>query len=150
MDYRGPRKGKPKRSRSTLRPGRTYNRRYRLEFYDPNAEHHDLPTYPWKMAPPGLATNRQLLALELRPGPQPIAGQILWTRRNKVAVAYLYRIDLAMPKRTPSLAQLLSIEKALQARRTCPTCRTDVGYSIPIRLGECVDCHQARTNTQAA
>lgn len=153
MDYHGPRKGhRRRRSRRTmLRPGRTYNRRYRLEFYDPNAQHHDLPTYPWNMAPEGLATRRQLLALELRPGGQPIAAQILWIRRNKIAVAYLYRIDLALPKRTPSLAQLLSLDKALQARRTCPTCRTDVGYTIPTRLGECVDCHHARVgNSQAA
>lgn len=151
LDYHGPRKEhRSQRSRrSTLRPGRTYNRRYRLEFYDPHAEHHDLPTYPWHMAPGGLATKRQLLALELRPGGQPIAAQILWLRNGKIAVAYLYRIDLAKPKRVPSLAQLLSIEKALQARRTCPTCRTDVGYCIPTRLGECVDCHHTRTGNRS-
>lgn len=105
------------------------------------------------MAPEGLATRRQLLALELRPGGQPVAAQVMWVRRGKPAVAYLYRIEQAKPKRIPSLAQLHAIEKALAARRVCPDCGLDVGYTIPTSLGCCVDCHQAHqasTSSRAA
>jgi hypothetical protein len=97
------------------------------------------------MAPAGLATKRQLLALELRPGGQPIAAQVLWMRHGHQAVAYLYRIDLAKPKRIPTLAQLHAIEKALAARRVCPCCGHDAGYTIPTSLGCCVDCHTQLT-----
>jgi hypothetical protein len=64
-------------------------------------------------------------------------------RRRKDAVAYLYSIAAAKPRRVPTPAQLEAVGKALTARRTCPTCRQDVGYCIPTSLGECVDCHYA-------
>ena len=57
------------------------------------------------------------------------------------AVAYLYSIAAAKPKRVPTPAQLEAVGMALEARRTCPTCRHDVGYGIPRPLGVCVDCH---------
>jgi hypothetical protein len=140
VDYHGPRKGG--RNKTRVRRGRTCNRRYRLEFHDPDGRNHGgLPTYGWRMAPDGLATKRQLLAMELRPGGQPIAAQIMWMRYGRQAVAYLYRIDQAKPKRIPTLAQLHAIEKALQARRTCPICGQDAGYTIPRRLGCCLECH---------
>ena len=139
-DYHGPRT-KKRRSRPGPRR-RTRSRRYRLAFDDPDGTAHGgLPTYGWHLAPDGLATKRQLLALELRPGGQPIAGQVLWMRYGQQAVAYLYRIDLAKPKRIPTLAQLHAIEKALAARRICPLCHDDAGYTIPTSLGCCVDCH---------
>ncbi|MEQ7124379.1 RRQRL motif-containing zinc-binding protein [Actinopolymorpha sp. B11F2] len=141
-DYRGPRRRRGRRARR----GRTYNRRYRIEFHDPDGtDHGGMPTYGWRMAPEGLATKRQLLALELRPGGQPVAAQVLWMRYGKPAVAYLYRIDQAKPKRVPSLAQLHAIEKALAARRICPLCKEDAGYTIPTSLGCCVDCHREHT-----
>jgi hypothetical protein len=62
-------------------------------------------------------------------------------RRRKDAVAYLYSIAAAKPKRVPTTAQLAAMEKALAARRTCPSCRQDVGYCIPTSLGECIECH---------
>ncbi|MET9020711.1 RRQRL motif-containing zinc-binding protein [Actinopolymorpha sp. NPDC004070] len=140
--YNGPRNSGRRRARR--RPGARRRRRLDSRFYDPTgASHGGTPTYPWRMAPDGLATRRQLLALELRPGGQPIAAQILWIRRGKPAVAYLYRIEHAKPKRIPSLAQLHAIEKALAARRVCPDCGVDAGYTIPTSLGCCVDCHQA-------
>ncbi|AEB44215.1 hypothetical protein VAB18032_15515 [Micromonospora maris AB-18-032] len=54
--------------------------------------------------------------------------------------AYLYRLDLARPKRVATPAQLAAIGKALTARRTCRTCGTVRPYCIPRSLGECVDC----------
>ena len=55
-------------------------------------------------------------------------------------MAYLYRADLALPKRQASPAQLGAVAKALAARRTCPTCGTEKPYCIPRSLGECPDC----------
>jgi hypothetical protein len=110
--------------------------------YDPTGEHHGgLPTYPYKFAPKGLATRRQLRALGLRPAGQTIAAQIVWRKGNRVA--YLYRVDLAAPKRTATPAQHAAIHKALTARRTCYTCRQVKDYYIPRRYGECLDCTPA-------
>ena len=51
--------------------------------HDPDGiRHGGLPTWPWRMAPAGLATRRQLAAAGLRPAGQPIAGQIAWTSRR--------------------------------------------------------------------
>ena len=144
--YHGPR-NQPARRRRRPGPQRRSRSRYRVEFDDPTGTRHGgLPTYPWQSAPAGLATKRQLLAAELQPGTQPIAAQVRWMRYGKPAVAYLYRIDAAKPKRIPTLGQLHAIEKALQARRTCPLCRADVGYTIPTSLGCCVDCHTHHTH----
>ena len=115
-----------------------------LEFYDPHGRRFGLPTYPFHWAPDGLYTIRQLRAKNLRPGGQEPAAQIMWRykgrRKNKRCVAYLYRIELALPKRTATPAQRTAIAKALAARRTCPTCGTQKDYYIPRSLGECNDC----------
>ena len=128
--------------------------RYRASFYDPAGARHGLPTWPWRCAPAHLLTRRQLAAQGLRPGGQPIAGQILWIgRHHTLRVAYLYDAALAKPKRSASPRQRLALGKALAARRTCPTCETDVGYYIPRSLGECLDCHDtalARLHPTAA
>jgi hypothetical protein len=119
--------------------------RYRARYLDPaGVRHGGVPTWPWRSAPAHLLTRRQLTARGLRPGGQPVAGQVLWIgRRHTVRVAYLYGIGLAQPKRHPSPRQRAAIGKALAARRTCPTCDTDVGYCIPRSLGECLTCHDA-------
>ena len=107
--------------------------------YDPTGKFHGgTPTFPYKMAPTGLATTRQLRALGLRPAGQDIAAQILWRKGKRVA--YLYRIDLARPKRTATAAQLGALQKALLARRVCDTCKQVKDYYIPRRYGECLDC----------
>jgi hypothetical protein len=111
-----------------------------VEFYDPDGDRHGLPTYPYRWAPTKLATRRQLRAAGLRPGGQPIAGQILWRHRKQRRVAYLYDIAKAKAKRTATPAQQAAIAKALRARRTCPTCRQVKPYYIPRRTGECLDC----------
>jgi len=108
-------------------------------FYDPEGKRHGgLPTYPYRQAPAGLFTVRQLRSEGLRPGGQDIAAQILWRRGKRVA--YLYRADLAKPKRTATPAQRAAIARALRARRTCPECHQVREYYIPRRQGECFDC----------
>ncbi|SCL36835.1 hypothetical protein GA0074692_4463 [Micromonospora pallida] len=111
----------------------------RLRFYDPLGTRHGFPTFPYLMAPAGLATVRQLRAAGLRPGGQDPVAQILWRRGERVA--YLYRLDLAKPKRTATPAQRAAIAKALRARRTCPVCEQVQPYYIPRRYGCCLDCH---------
>ncbi|WP_021594587.1 RRQRL motif-containing zinc-binding protein [Actinomadura welshii] len=109
-----------------------------LKYYDPTGARFGLPTYPYRWAPQGLLTARQLRAEGLRPGGQPVFAQILW--RDGARVAYLYRRDLAKPKRTATPAQRAAIDKALKARRTCSSCGQVRWYYIPRSLGECLDC----------
>jgi len=109
-----------------------------IEFYDPHGTRHAMPTYPYHWAPTGLLTIRQLRAKGLRPGGQQVVAQILWRRGKRVA--YLYREDLALPKRQATPAQLTAIARALRARRICPTCGTEKTYYIPRSKGECNDC----------
>lgn len=109
--------------------------------FDPTGARHGIPTYPWRCAPDGLATRRQLRARGLRPGGQPVAAQILRPRyRRGPLVAYLYRLDKAKPVRPMTPAKRRALACAMLARRTCPQCRTDAGYVIPASLGVCVPC----------
>lgn len=109
--------------------------------YDPTGAQFGLPTYPWRYAPDGLATRRQLRARGLRPGGQSIAAQLLRPRyRRGPLVAYLYRIDRAKPVRPMTPGKRTALDKAMRARRTCPQCLTDAGYVIPASLGTCVPC----------
>ena len=119
--------------------------RYRAKYWDPDGDVYGIPTYWWKGAPDGLATRRQLRLLGLCPGGREPVAQVLWMRRRKDAVAYLYSIAAATPKRVATPAQLDAVGKALAARRICPSCHRDVGYCIPSSLGVCVDCHYARS-----
>lgn len=116
-------------------------------FYDPSGSRYGVPTFPWRMAPDGYATRRQLRAVGLRPGGQDIAAQVLWHSRrywakgtSPVRVAYLYRIDLAKTVRPMTPAKWAALAKANTARQVCPECRTDAGYRIPTSLGMCVNC----------
>ncbi|MFJ7102163.1 RRQRL motif-containing zinc-binding protein [Streptomyces albogriseolus] len=100
-----------------------------------------LPVYRWRLAPDGLATRRQLRAQGLRPGGQDVAAQLERPRRRRgPLVAYLYRVDLAVPVRPMTPARRAALERANRARRTCPSCRRDAGYVIPAALGCCVPC----------
>ncbi|MEU7948487.1 RRQRL motif-containing zinc-binding protein [Micromonospora taraxaci] len=114
--------------------------RIRAAFHDPDGARYGIPTYWWRGAPPGYATRRQLAAAGLRPGGQPVAAQVLWRGVGGTRTAYLYRVDLAAPKRTATSAQRAAIDKALTARRTCRVCRTVRPYFIPRSLGECLTC----------
>ncbi|MFG2453229.1 RRQRL motif-containing zinc-binding protein [Streptomyces sp. NPDC048512] len=100
-----------------------------------------LPVYRWRLAPEGFATRRQLRALGLRPGGQDVAAQLERPRRRRgPLVAYLYRVDRAKPVRPMTPARRAALARANQARRTCPACRRDAGYVIPVSLGACVPC----------
>jgi hypothetical protein len=109
-----------------------------IEFYDPDGTRYGIPTYPWRSAPKGLFTVRQLRAQGLRPGGQQPAAQILWRKGKRVA--YLYLASLALPKRTATPAQLAALDAAMRARRTCPSCGQEKTYCIPLSRGECNDC----------
>ncbi|POX44966.1 RRQRL motif-containing zinc-binding protein [Streptomyces sp. Ru72] len=110
--------------------------------FDPSGARYGVPTYPWKLAPYGLATRRQLRAKGLRPGGQPIAAQVMRINRRASGprVAYLYRVDLAKPVRPMTSRKWGALALAMLARRTCPQCRRDAGYVIPASLGACVPC----------
>ncbi|WP_406084979.1 RRQRL motif-containing zinc-binding protein [Streptomyces virginiae] len=100
-----------------------------------------LPVYPWRLAPDGLATRRQLRAAGLRPGGQDVVAQLERPRyRRGPLIAFLYRIELALPVRPMTEAKAAALAKANAARRTCHTCRRDAGYVIPASLGACVPC----------
>ena len=114
--------------------------RIRADYHDPDATRHGIPTYWWHGAPEGLATRRQLRAAGLRPGGQDPAAQIMWRGVGGDRVAYLYRIDAAAPKRTATPRQREAIQRALLARRTCPTCGQVRDYYLRTSLGECNTC----------
>ncbi|MFE5899996.1 RRQRL motif-containing zinc-binding protein [Streptomyces sp. NPDC056488] len=105
-----------------------------------------IPVYRWRLAPEGLATFRQLRALGLRPGGQPVVAQLERPRRRRgPLVAYLYRVDQAKPVRPMTPAKRAALERANAARQVCPECRRDAGYRIPASLGMCVPCADAPT-----
>ncbi|MFF3557092.1 RRQRL motif-containing zinc-binding protein [Streptomyces tsukubensis] len=109
-----------------------------------------IPVYRWRLAPDGLATFRQLRALGLRPGGQPVVAQLERPRRRRgPLVAYLYRVDLARPVRPMTAAKWAALERANAARRICPECGRDAGYRIPASLGACTPCAFPDTQTAA-
>ncbi|GGQ12793.1 hypothetical protein GCM10010249_34300 [Streptomyces roseolilacinus] len=109
-----------------------------------------LPIYRWRLAPDGLATRRQLRAQGLRPGGQPVVAQVERPRRRRgPLVAYLYRVDLALPVRPMTPGRTAALQRAMAARRTCPVCRRDAGYCIPRSLGMCVPCAYPDQQTAA-
>jgi hypothetical protein len=110
------------------------------EFYDPEGTRHGIPTYPFHFAPAGLLTIRQLRTKGLRPGGQDVQAQILWRHRKQRRVAYLYDEERAKAKREATPAQRIAIEKALTARKTCPSCGTVKPFCIPRSIGECLEC----------
>ena len=115
-------------------------RSVRDEFYDPGGQRYGLPTYPFRWAPPGWLTRRQLRAEGLRPGGQQPAGQLLWKHRGKRRVAYLYLRSLALPVRPMTPAKQRAICAALCARMTCPRCGWWRPYCIPTSVGYCNEC----------
>jgi hypothetical protein len=116
-------------------------------FWDPHGERFGLPTFPWRMAPDGFLTRRQLRTRGLRPGGQPVAAQILWrSRRSRgVRAAYLYRTALAKPVRPMTPGRAAALAAANLARRTCPVCVRDAGYVLPAHLGTCLPCADGLT-----
>ncbi|GHG12410.1 RRQRL motif-containing zinc-binding protein [Streptomyces hydrogenans] len=109
-----------------------------------------LPVYRWRLAPEGLATFRQLRALGLRPGGAPVVAQLERPRRRRdPLIAYLYRVDTAVPVRPMTPAKRAALAAANAARQICPACGRDAGYRIPTSLGMCVPCADAPTELAA-
>jgi hypothetical protein len=110
------------------------------QFYDPEGTRYGTPTFPYHYAPKGLMTRRQLRAANLAPGGHDPIAQILWKHREGTRRAFLYDSKLAVPKRTPTQAQLDAVRKATTARKICPSCGVEQPYCLPKSLGECLDC----------
>ncbi|GAA0613945.1 RRQRL motif-containing zinc-binding protein [Streptomyces crystallinus] len=111
--------------------------------FDPSGARYGIPTFPWRLAPDGYATRRQLRTQGLRPGGQPVAAQVMRRSRHRtggVSVAYLYRVDRAVPVRPMTSRKWGALALAMLARRTCPVCGTVADYCIPRSLGMCVTC----------
>ncbi|WEH43968.1 RRQRL motif-containing zinc-binding protein [Streptomyces sp. AM 2-1-1] len=102
-----------------------------------------LPVFRWTQAGRAeMATRRQLRDMGLRPGGQPPVARI--ECRSGRRFAWLYRIDLALPRRTPTLAQEAALDRAMAARQTCPipTCGRRYSHCLPLKtLGSCLECH---------
>ena len=125
----------------TLHDGRTVFCRGRLD---------GLPVFAgWGRpggVPAGFATRRQLRAADLAPGGHGPAAILMFGHRQpfrRIELCHLYRVDLAVPKRTATPAQRAAIDRALLARRTCPTCpegQRVKPYYLPRSEKRCWDC----------
>lgn len=108
--------------------------------YWPGWIDHGTPTFQYKCAPDGLLTRRQLRNAGLAPGGQEPWAQLVWRRDRRRA--WLFRIDLARPKRAATPAQLVAIEAALAARRVCAICGP-VDHTVRTTDRLCGDCYAA-------
>ncbi|MET7618818.1 RRQRL motif-containing zinc-binding protein [Streptomyces sp. NPDC005408] len=118
--------------------------------FDPTGERFGIPTFPWRCAPDGYATRRQLRVCDLRPGGQDVAAQLLRPRRRRgPLVAFLYRVDLARPVRPMSEGMWRAHEAMMRARRWCRVHQGDAGYCIPPSLGMCVTCADPQEQSAA-
>ncbi|MFF1779836.1 RRQRL motif-containing zinc-binding protein [Streptomyces virginiae] len=90
-----------------------------------------LPEYDRGSVPDGLVTRCQLRDVGLSPGGNEGAVAILrcrlcatrpqWSCTHPTR-GYLLRVDLATPKRVPTLAQERALDQAMAARQTCGEC----------------------------
>ncbi|MFI1029828.1 RRQRL motif-containing zinc-binding protein [Streptomyces sp. NPDC020951] len=119
--------------------------------FDPTGARYGVPTYPWRMAPDGYATRRQLRTHGLRPGGQPVAAQVMIVNRRHGTprVAYLYRVDLAKPVRPMTSRKWGALALAMLARRTCPRCRVVYSFCLSTRYGICGLCIAAEEQRAA-
>ncbi|MFI9406869.1 RRQRL motif-containing zinc-binding protein [Nocardia sp. NPDC052316] len=86
-------------------------------FLDPDGREYGIPTWPWRMAPQHLRTKRQLAQRDQRPIEREPQAQVMRSRRGKAPmVAHLYDAEKAVPKRTPSEAQLAALQVARWTR----------------------------------
>ncbi|MFD8731986.1 RRQRL motif-containing zinc-binding protein [Streptomyces sp. NPDC059611] len=107
-----------------------------------------LPEFDRGAVPEGLATRRALREMGLSPGDNTGPVAILrcrlcatrpnWSCRHPTR-GFLLRVDLARPKRVPTLAQELALDRALAARSTCPKCARRYYYCLPLRTVGCCD-----------
>jgi hypothetical protein len=123
------------------RPRRRYGLMTERWGWQPFAwEQNGLPSWRPLRAPAGLVTRRQMREAGLAPGgAEPVAQLVFVHKRREVRASLWDRAEL-VAKRIPSAAQLVALDKAMAARRWCPSCRRDVGYCVPTSLGECIGC----------
>lgn len=108
-----------------------------------------IPEYDWNSAPKNvLATRRQLRAKGLRPGGQDPAAQLRCRHCSYRPLtkcrhmAWLYRIDLALPVRPMTLAKEVALDRAMEARQRCPQCTRRYFHCLPLKkFGTCLECH---------
>ncbi|MFE1881890.1 RRQRL motif-containing zinc-binding protein [Streptomyces diastatochromogenes] len=119
--------------------------------FDPTGARYGVPTFPWRMAPNGYATRRQLRARGLRPGGQPVAAQLMRVNRRcgTVRLAYLYREELAKPVRPMTSRKWGALALAMLARRTCPRCQIIFSYCLSTAHGICGLCLTAEEQRTA-
>ncbi|GGM19941.1 RRQRL motif-containing zinc-binding protein [Streptomyces chartreusis] len=108
-----------------------------------------LPEYDRSTVPEGLVTRRQLREMGLSPGDNEGPVAILrcrlcatrpqWSCRHPTR-GYLLRVDLAKPKRTPTLAQEWALDRAMAARQTCGQCGRRFYICLSKKLGCCLEC----------
>ncbi len=106
-----------------------------------------LPEYDRRTCPEGLVTRRQLREKGLSPGGHgPVA--VLRCKGcsyrpdqscNHPTRGWLYDVNLARPKRTPTLAQEWALDQAMAARQTCPECKCRYYFCLPLRTQGCCD-----------
>jgi hypothetical protein len=109
-----------------------------------------LPEFDRAAVPEGLATRRQLRDMGLSPGANDGPVAILRCKYcsyrpdqscNHPTRGFLLRVDLATPKRIPTLAQERALDQAMAARSTCPRCRRRYYFCLPLRTqGVCDPC----------
>lgn len=110
-----------------------------------------LQEYDRGTVPDGMVTRRQLRDMNRSPGGHgPVA--ILrckacsytpqWSCTHPTR-AFLRSVDLAKPKRVPTLAQEWALDRAMAARQTCPgPCGRRYEFCLPLKkIGTCLECH---------
>ncbi|AVH61747.1 hypothetical protein C4B68_40290 (plasmid) [Streptomyces dengpaensis] len=107
-----------------------------------------LPEHDRGAVPEGLVTRRQLRDMNLSPGGNDGPVAILrckwcsyrpqWSCIHPTR-GFLLRVDLAVPKRVPTLAQEWALDRAMAARSTCPECRRRYWFCLPLRTQGCCD-----------
>ncbi|MER8160022.1 RRQRL motif-containing zinc-binding protein [Streptomyces sp. NPDC094472] len=107
-----------------------------------------LPEYDRRAVPQGLVTRRQLREMNRSPGGHaPVAVlrckgcsyRPQWSCIHPTR-AWLYSVDLAKPKRTPTLAQEWALDRAMAARQTCSGCGRRFHNCLSKKLGCCLEC----------
>ncbi|MEV4453962.1 MULTISPECIES: RRQRL motif-containing zinc-binding protein [Streptomyces] len=111
-----------------------------------------LPEFNRGAVAEGLVTRRQLRDLNLSPGDNrgPVAvlccewcGYRPQWSCNHPQRGGLFRVDLAKPKRRPTLAQERALDQAMASRQTCPQCKRRYYFCLPLRTqGVCDPCHR--------
>jgi hypothetical protein len=108
-----------------------------------------LPEFDRGAVPEGLVTRRQLRDMGLSPGGNDGPVAILrckwcsyrpqWSCIHPTR-GFLLRVDLAKPKRVPTLAQERALDQAMAARQTCGECGRRFYFCLSKKLGCCLEC----------